>query len=143
MKRSTIKNIFLIVLLISNSILLFMWINAPQHRRHGPRNQIIEKLDLSEKQVVQYDVYITEHRKSIRTLEDKLSQKKKALFHNVDKPFNDSIAEDISEIEKDILKVHYKHIQEIKSLCKGDQLEKFEKLNKEISQLFNAGRPKK
>ena len=117
MKRSTIKNLFLIVLLISNSILLFMWINAPERRHHGPRNEIIEKLGLSEKQVIEYDKYILEHRKSIRTFENQLSEKKKALFQDIEQPFSDSIAKEIAIIEANILKVHYKtHQRDQRSL---------------------------
>lgn len=136
MKRSVLKNILLAVLLITNSILLFMWWNAPERRHQGPRNEIIEKLGFNETQIAQYDGYIKEHRKQIRSLEKQLAAKKKHLFENVDAPFSDSLANQISVIEKKILVVHYNHFKEIESLCKGSQKEKFKQLSKEISELF-------
>jgi len=142
MKRTTLKNVLLVVLLISNSILLFMWINAPERKHHGPRDEIIAKLGFSEKQITQYDLYIQEHRKSIRSLEKRLSAKKKVLFQDVNQPFSERIADEISSIEKDILRVHYNHIKEIESLCKDNQKAKFETLNKEIGELFNPRPPK-
>ncbi|OPG93827.1 hypothetical protein B2I21_34445, partial [Chryseobacterium mucoviscidosis] len=73
--------IFIIIgLLISNLLLVvFMLMRKPPHHS-GPRNLIIERLHLDEKQIQQYDVLIQQHRMQIREKEHEMMDAKTQYY---------------------------------------------------------------
>lgn len=143
MKKSVIRNGFIIVLLLSNALFIYKWWMAPERRHHGPRNEIIEKLHFDEKQVAAYDVLIRGHRKSIESAQRELQGQKQRLYSNLDKPFSDSLLQEILKVEAKIEHIHFNHFKDIEKLCGPDQKKYFKALNREIAHLFSPGkRPK-
>lgn len=137
MKKSLIRNGFIVVLLLSNALFIYKWWMAPERRHHGPRNEIIEKLHLDDKQVVEYDALIREHRKAIESAEHQLQRQKQQLYSNLEAPFSDSILNEILKVEAKIEHIHFNHFKEIEKLCRPDQLKYFKELNREIADLFS------
>ena len=140
MKKSVIRNGFIIVLLLSNALFIYSWLMAPERRHHGPRNEIIEKLHFDEKQVQQYDVLIQAHRKSIENAQRELLDQKQQLYSNLDKPFSDSLLQEILKVEAKIEHIHFNHFKDIEKLCRPDQKNYFKAMNREIAQLFSPGK---
>nr|WP_294858820.1 hypothetical protein [uncultured Fluviicola sp.] len=137
MKKSLIRNGFIVVLLLSNALFIYKWWMAPERRHHGPRNEIIEKLHFDEKQVLKYDVLIRSHRKAIESAEQQLQNQKQQLYSNLEAPFSDSILQEILNVEAKIEHIHFNHFKEIEALCRPDQKKYFKELNQEIAHLFS------
>lgn len=137
MKKSWIRNGFIVVLLLSNALFIYKWFMAPERRHHGPRNEIIEKLHFDEKQVVEYDALIHEHRKVIESAEHQLQSQKQQLYSNLEAPFSDSILNEILKVEAKIEHIHFNHFKDIEKLCRPNQKKYFKELNREIAHLFS------
>jgi protein CpxP len=137
MKKSLIRNGFIIVLLLSNALFIYKWFMAPERRHHGPRNEIIEKLHFDEKQVVEYDALICDHRKAIESAERQLQSQKQQLYSNLNAPFSDSILDELLKVEAKIEHIHFNHFKDIEKLCKPEQKKYFKELNREIADLFS------
>lgn len=140
MKKSLIRNGFIIVLLLSNALFIYKWWAAPERRHHGPRNEIIEKLHFDEKQVAEYDLLIQDHRSAIENAQKELQHQKQQLYSNLDAPFSDSLLQEILKIEAKIEHIHFNHFKDIGKLCRPDQKQYFKALNQEIARLFSPGK---
>ncbi|MFY7847089.1 Spy/CpxP family protein refolding chaperone [Chryseobacterium gambrini] len=132
--------IFIIVgLLISNLLLvIFMLTRKPPHHS-GPRNLIIERLHLDEKQIQQYDVLIRQHRMQIREKEHEMMDAKTqyySLLKNKDQKNGDSLVQQIGKISMETEKINFKHFQDIRKICRPDQLQDFDHLIDEFESLF-------
>jgi protein CpxP len=144
--------IFLIAgLLISNILLVIFMIkgrgtghHGPPPRHGGPRDLIIERLHFDEAQVQQFEKLIQEHQKNLRTEDEALMTIKNTLYINLkseeNKTVTDSLINSMVTIQNKIEHVHYSHFQDIKKICKPEQLEDFNELASELSRLF--GPPK-
>lgn len=140
MKKSLIRNGFMVVLLLSNALFIYKWWMAPERRHHGPRNEIIEKLHFDESQVARYDVLILGHRSSIEKAQRELQEQKQKLYANLDEPFSDSLLQEILKVEAKIEHIHFNHFKDIEGLCRPDQKNYFKALNLEIAHLFSPGK---
>jgi protein CpxP len=135
-------------LLVTNIVLIFFLINGrgphpggpPPHRGEGPKNLIIERLHFDEKQVGEYDKLIQEHRKNINDQDLALMNLKNSLYKNLqaeeNKTVTDSLINQMGTIQNKIEHIHYAHFEDIKKLCKPEQLKDFNELANELSQIF-------
>ncbi|WP_341903292.1 hypothetical protein [Fluviicola taffensis] len=139
MKKSVVRNGFIVVLLLSNALFIYKWWMAPERRHRGPRNEIIEKLHFDEGQVLKYDALIRGHRKAIEGAEHQLQNQKQHLYSNLEAPFSDSILNEILKVEAKIEHIHFNHFKDIEKLCRPDQKKQFKELNREIAHLFSPG----
>ena len=48
------------------------------------------------------------------------------------------MAAQIGELQENIEVAHYNHFIKLKALCKGDQVEKFNELSKELAKIFKS-----
>ncbi len=145
--------IFLIAgLLISNILLVVFMIKGrgpghhgpPPPHHGGPRDLIIERLHFDEAQVQQFEKLIQEHQKNLRTEDEALQNIKTTLYSNLkseeNKVVTDSLINSMVVIQNKIEHIHYSHFEDIKKLCKPEQLEDFNEFASELSRLF--GPPK-
>jgi protein CpxP len=143
--------IFLIAgLLISNILLIVFMMNGrgPGHgppHHEGPRQIIIERLHFDEAQIKQYELLIQDHRKSITNGELQLQNLKNTLYSNLRSPENktvtDSLINSITAVQNKIEHVHYAHFEDIKKLCKPEQLNDFNELAGDLAKLFGPPPP--
>lgn len=146
MERKKYYILIIIILLISNAISAFLLFSNPRngmHKNEGPREYIIEKLDLNSDQVQQYDSLIEWHRSSVRNAEEHLFSLKSLLYSSIDKNNDsvDSIINAINSIHNDIEKIHVQHFRDIEKICTAEQKDKFKSLSLELSSLFKPKRP--
>lgn len=134
--------IFIIVgLLISNLLLIvFMLMRKPPHHS-GPRDLIIEQLHFDENQVRQYDGLIQQHRMQIREKEHEIINLKTQYYlllnqKNQQKK-GDSLITEIGKLSAETEKINFKHFQDIKKICKPDQIKYFNELIGDLESLFN------
>ena len=133
-------------LFFTNLFLIWFFVfNPPSHYRGLPKNIIIQKLHFDENQRGDYENLIHEHQREIRKYNDELMALKKDLYAGLRKEnpaaTKDSLISEIEKIQIAIENTHYSHFQDIKSLCKPEQMEAFNRLTLELSRIFTPKRP--
>ena len=147
-KQKLITFSIVTLLLLNIGTLGFIFVNGPKHNnrpphpegRPAPREVIIEKLHFDEQQQVKYVALIEEHRKHVRTTEEHIRDTKNELYLLLNNPNlakQDSLIGLLANYQKEIETLHFNHFSDIKKLCKSDQLDEFEELTEELSQLFS------
>ncbi|MCX6183346.1 MAG: hypothetical protein NT150_15640 [Bacteroidetes bacterium] len=129
-------------LLLTNILVLcFLFFGKPKH--HGPpnvREEVIEKLDFNENQILIYDQLIQWHQHEIMKAEKEMLRLKTQLYvglaSNSDECVKDSIVREIANVDIEIENIHYKHFQDINDLCSEEQKVKFQELVLQISNYF-------
>lgn len=145
------------LLLLNLGTLGFLLLSGPkgQHPHDGgpghhgkprPREIIIEKLRFDPQQVKEYDRLIRWHQDNIGRAEQQISEAKNDLYRLLnDEPIDDkkkdSLTATIAVAQKQIEGIHFRHFQDIKKLCRPDQLNDFGQLTHELSRMFS--RPQK
>ena len=122
--------------------------NPPENRHQRPKTLIIEKLKFDASQIENYELLIDEHRAKIRLTEDKIRKSKNELYqllkeNNVNENDKNAIIDSLANYQKQIELIHFDHFQQIKKLCKKEQLGNFNSLTNELSRMFSKkGRPR-
>lgn len=139
------------LLLINLATLGFLFLNGQkgndrERNKPRPREIIIEKLHFDEKQQKEYDKLISWHKREIRQLEDNIRHTKNALYSELLKPeadikIKDSLISILAMNQKQIEMTHFKHFQDIKKLCRNEQMADYYALTEELSKIFSQ-RPK-
>ena len=156
MSKTKVLSILVGALIIINAVVL-AWVvfgNKQKHRPNGkrhfePKQIIIERLNFSEDQVLLYESTIIEHRETVRKLEEQIKSTKNELYSSLsaDSATNkDHLMTELSQLLIQMENVHYNHFQEIKSICKADQIDEFKNLTQELARFFAPhpmNRPKK
>lgn len=118
-------------------------LSKPIFKPQGPRKIIIERLKLDNAQIETYDLYISQHRKAIRQTEDQIHQLKNELYKtlntNSDTLQRNILIAKLGALQMNIEKIHIRHFEEIRDLCKPEQKDNFENLTSEIATLFARG----
>ncbi len=148
MNKVKVLSIISIGLLAANLLLLWFLMSNNRHvgRGDGPKRIIIEKLKFDQKQIDEYDLLIDWHRTNIAECEQQMMDFKNQLYSGLQEgkanSVNDSLITEIGKVQQKIEHVNYKHFQDIKNLCKPEQLKLFDKLSVEIAKLFAHKRGK-
>jgi periplasmic protein CpxP/Spy len=137
MKKSTLRTMLIVILLLGNAALItHIWTRKSGHR-DGPRNEIIERLHFTPQQVRQYDILIADHQSDIRAVERRMMALKNKLYARLDQPINENTVIELSRVHQEIEHIHYAHFQALKKLCKPNQQGYFKALNRDIARLFS------
>lgn len=125
------------------SSLLFFEINSKNrnHQHPKPDEIIIEKLNFDKLQQQQYRKLITWHRSRINNFENQIKKNKQLLYfelskNNIDLKRKDSLISNLSLFQKEIEIIHFQHFEDIKKMCKPEQIENFKNLSSELSKIF-------
>lgn len=118
----------------------------PRHSEEGPKKIIIERLDLDEAQQTAYEATIKEHREKRRELTQRNHHLHDQLFALLKTPLlnlamKDSLMAEIAANQKNMDDLNFSHFQKIRSLCKEDQVKKFDDLVDDLGDLFKSGGP--
>lgn len=156
MEKTKLLTFGIIVLFLLNlGTLGFLLLSSPKahyplgHGRDGrskPREIIIEKLHFDPAQIKEYDKLIQWHRSHISEMEDKIRETKNEFYlqlneNPVNEKTKDSLINALALYQKEIESVHFKHFQDIKKVCKNEQMEDFSSLTKELSRMFSKPPP--
>ena len=157
MNKTKLLSFAVIALLLLNfGILGFLFFSGPKrghfHPDHDekpqPKEIIIEKLHFDNNQIASYDKLIELHRAHIRKLQDNSTDSKNELYlllnqESVNVAKKDSLIENLAQLQKEIETTHFNHFQDIKKLCKKEQLLDFKLLTEELSKIFSHSRKPK
>jgi protein CpxP len=146
MNRNKFFVIIIFGLLISNIFMIaFFFMN--KHEEHsGPRKIIAERLHFDQSQITQYDRLISEHRKNIAEQEHKEIDLKMSYYALLNKSntskIADSLLQEIGKVSMNKEKINFNHFQDIKKICRPNQLQNFNNLINDFEKLFNHPRNK-
>ncbi len=149
MDKIKILTYAVIALLVLNLATIGFVVSRPEARhRAEPRKIIIEKLQFDENQQKEYEQLIFWHRGQINELDEKIRNTKKELYaqlikNEIEEKTNDSLITIISVFQKQIEATHFKHFQDIKKVCRKDQMQNYTDLTAELSRLFSPKPPKR
>lgn len=136
MNKKTLYLVIIVALVLSHVVLLsipFMRDHAKDH----PKRVLIDRLDLTEKQIDSYEVLIESHRKQVGSLNNKVLDQRKKLYQEIkSKTVNLLAADSIAILQRKIELEHLGHFQSIRELCSEDQKKIFDSLSKELPILF-------
>lgn len=152
MNKTKLLTFSVVALLLLNLATLIFLITSSktQHssdfRKPQPREIIIEKLQFDNNQQDQYNELIVRHRQEINKLDSQIRIAKQELYllltkQNINIKLKDSLINDIANSQKKIEETHFNHFQDIKKLCRKEQINNFNDLTEELSKIF-SGRPK-
>lgn len=120
--------------------------DSPPNERPEPKEIIIAKLHLDTNQQKEYEKLIEWHRGEIRNLETTIQEAKKTLYGELTQPeanvkTKDSLVSLLGNCQIQIEATHFKHFQDIKKICRQDQMGYFNDLTVELSKLFSRNKP--
>jgi Skp family chaperone for outer membrane proteins len=139
--------ILTIAVIILGGINLFFLL-APLFHEHpkSPKDLIINSLDFDNQQQKAYEKLIQEHQSNTERIHKEISQARKELYANLSAKKRVDLTDAYQNLTNAQLKMeknHYKHFVDIRDLCNEDQLPKFDKLVKEINDIFSPPRKRK
>ena len=122
-------------------IIMFFWLNKPQHPPGDPRTEIIEQLSLDSKQIQEFDKLIKVHRLKMVAYHDGIRKAKKAIYDNLltGEDDEDSIFNILGRKHIAIEKYQIQHLLDIKKLLTEDQNPAYRKLLNHIERIFQPG----
>lgn len=129
----------LLLLLLNIGMVTYMRMAKPPRHREGPKKHIIEQLNLDSEQVAAYEQLITRHRAAVSAKQQEIHQVKESLYGQLKTtpaPPADSLAIQIGRLQEKLEHIHYQHFQEIKSLCRSEQLPAFNHLAGDLARYF-------
>lgn len=130
------------VLVVVNLFLFYFIFEMKEQRFHPdkPKNEIIKRLRFDEKQIADYELTISEHRKNMHNVGIQIQDLKQELHSHLNKDKQDSATHKIiyliSEKQRELELAHYNHFLKIKSICKEDQLDDYVQLTKDLTAIF-------
>ena len=149
MEKSKLLTISVLGLLLLNlATLAFLFLSGPKgHRRppHGdqpqPKEIIIDQLHFDANQQKEYGKIIEWHQSEIKKLDTEIRQTKNDLYALLNQPqvnikTKDSLLGVLNGYQKQIEQTHFKHFEDIKKLCRPDQIEDFNALTEELGRIF-------
>ncbi len=134
------------LLLLNVGIILFLFFSRPNRNpdeNHGrPKEIITEKLHFDANQIEKYESIIPIYKDKIDSLDAKNRKLKSELYSQlklqvVNSAIKDSIITLFLANQKQIEEAHFKHFQDIKSICKANQLQDFNALTQELGKMFS------
>jgi len=158
MNRTKLLTIAVIGLLLLNAGTLGMLLlRGPGHHPHGdmppppprgegPKHIIMERLHFDDAQRKQYEALIDDHRKRSDELHEASRNLHKELYSllaadTADKARASALILLIADNQKITDHLNFEHFQQIKAICRPEQLSDFKELSKELSELFGPKGP--
>lgn len=151
MSKLRLLSIAVIGLILINMVIVgFLLLRKPLHlgqgrppmEQEGPKQVIIETLNLDDVQIAEYGKLITSHQETMKMLEDSIKLMKNNLYQTLNdevRADKDSIIDQLNAIQKQVEVVNYEHFFSLKKLCRPDQLDKFNILSTELAHFFVMG----
>ncbi|MEY3499859.1 MAG: hypothetical protein RL308_1528 [Bacteroidota bacterium] len=137
------------LLILNLGIICYLFFSKPSFENRGrndggrnPKEVIGKRLHFDENQIKQYEAIIMIHRKKIDSLDANIKGIKLELYsklqgNSVNTKANDSLINLMLTNQKLVEETHLKHFQDIKKICRKEQLNNFNELTKDLGKLFS------
>lgn len=136
------KTRFLVAAVVVLALLNIFSLLGHWRRPHGegPRKIIIKRLHFDREQTAAYEALIEKHRADIRQNDQALAEARQAMYaclNSDDLSAKDSLLAAIGRQQMAIEQSHFAHFQDIKKLCRPEQMADFTLLVGDLEKLFN------
>jgi hypothetical protein len=127
-KKLRLLYITIAVLVVMNGILLSLFLMAPPHpHKRDVFRFIVDKVHFDAAQEDQYATMRDEHRAQMDALRGKMDAAKDRYFSGVLNGKEDTLTlNEIAFIQKEIESVTFHHFQQVRTLCRPEQLPQFD-----------------
>lgn len=143
--------IILFLVLVNSATLILMWMNRPpfppHHGRPGgpPDKIIIERLELDDAQIKEFEVIKKEHQGQMRMLNEEANEIHQKYFEllesdNVNDSIADSYEKQLANIAEKREEFTFVHFKKLKAICKPEQIKLFNDFVAELGKIL-AGPP--
>ncbi|MBK8519307.1 MAG: hypothetical protein IPL55_24405 [Saprospiraceae bacterium] len=151
MSKLRLLSIAVIGLILINMVIVgFLLLRKPIHlgpgrppmEQEGPKQVIIERLNLDDVQIAEYGKLITSHQETMKMLEDSIKLMKNNLYQTLKEEApadKDTLIDQLNSLQKQIEVANYEHFVGLKKICRSEQLDKFNKLTAELARFFAIG----
>lgn len=141
MNKTRFLTIAVVALTLLNIVALAaLWKhNNPPPLQEGPRKIIIKRLHFDPGQVAAYDLLVEKHRADIRRKDREMAETRQAIYRQLqqdDFSKKDSLFSGIAHLQVSIEQTHLAHFQDIKKLCRPEQVADFNTLANELAEFF-------
>ncbi len=129
----------LVLLLLNVGLMVFFVARPHLGRGEGPQKIIVERLHFDAQQAAAYQQLIQQHRADIRSKRQAMQEAKQQLYsilQGSDLSQKDSLTQRVGQLQVEMENIHFSHFQDIKNLCRGDQIEAFNALTGELAEFF-------
>lgn len=146
MKKETIWIGLVILLIVLNATILFLFLGGKTPGRPGPGDQpprdrqIINALSLDEDQQAKFATLKEEHRDQIKELNSKAKEMLELYFmllesSEIDLAQKDSLESEFASIERAKMKATFDHFKKLKSICNPAQQKEFDEFLPKLIEL--------
>ncbi len=132
-----------VVLLLILNVCTISIIVLHGSKREGPKDEIIKKLKFDSEQIEIYELLIVKHRLAIKNNKEQNKETKGKLYNLLkgeDYSPKISLITNLEKINTEIEHLNFNHFIDIKEICKPDQIDEFNKLTEELSEIFEKSR---
>ena len=129
----------LALLLLNVSLIVFFVTQPHPGRGEGPQKIIVERLHFDAQQAAAYEQLIQQHRTDIRAKRREMQEAKQQLYgilQGSDLSQKDSLTQRVGQLQVEMENIHFGHFQDIRNLCKSDQIEDFNALTGDLAEFF-------
>lgn len=147
MKSAKILTVLTIVLMTMNVVLVYMLLNKnvqnrpPHPPRNGFKNEVIHAIGFDAEQAEAYEKLTVQHHIAMVKLEElrgeKLALRFAALSESA-KVDADSLLRDLELLERQRVEFTYSHFEDVKAICRPDQIEAYRVVVKRAVQALLA-----
>jgi protein CpxP len=147
MNKNRLFIVLIVLLLTANVVLLvFVFRDKPQHFpwHKGPKEIIVRRLKLDNKQTEQFEVLMHEHRQALHAQDDSIMHLRRELYlalKTSDAVMSDSLLNELGKQQISIEKIHFLHFKSVRALCRPEQLPAFDSFVRELSSIFKRPGP--
>lgn len=129
-------------LAIINLVLIGFFLLGPHQGKNnvGPKQYILKQLNLDKEQAAQYKVLIVTHQKGRIALNEKIMALRNQLYiaalKENDASKKNQVLSELKILHQQLEVLHLEHFEQLKKICRTDQLKHFDGLVDELTQLF-------
>lgn len=143
-KIKTLQIISSILLLINIALIAFMVFNrGPKQGRQAPGKMVKEIFNFDESQMEKFKEFRDEHRHLGREISSQLKSTSKAFYNTIDPLQKEILLDSILSQSKEIYFNNEKHFNDIRSICKPEQITNMEKFIDELMEKQSSHPPKR
>lgn len=140
--KSKLLYVLLLFLVFANAVLIFMLLNKPHLKPQSPDNFLINELRLSDEQLHKFEELRFLHREEMKMVMDAMKPLKDRLFNFRNTSINrDSITNLIGDLESRKEKITYHYFNGLRTICKGNQKKRFDRIIRKAMQRNPRERP--
>ncbi len=134
--------VLLILLVLANAILIFMLLDKPHLKPKSPDSFLLNELNFSDEQLNKFEELRFSHREEMKMVMDGMKPLKDQLFNFKNSSVNsDSIANLIGGLEAKKEIITYRYFKGLRSICKGNQKQKFDSVIQKVMRRVSGNRP--